>query len=70
MIALLIAVALAQQPTDMAPVAAGAVEGRPPVEQASPVQALVDRALAGDVVTVPAGTFTCYYYRITVPVLG
>ena len=33
------------------------VEGRPPAEHASPLQALVDRAQPGDRVVVPAGTY-------------
>lgn len=33
------------------------LDGRPPVDQMSPVQALVDHAQPGDRVTVPAGTY-------------
>jgi nitrous oxidase accessory protein len=59
MIALLLALTLAQQTGagDMPAIVTGAVEGRPPVSQASPLQALVDRAGPGDTVTVPAGTY-------------
>lgn len=59
MVALLLAVALAQQTGtgDMPVIAPGTLEGRPPASQASPLQALVDRAGPGDTVTVPAGTY-------------
>lgn len=42
----------------MAPIAPGALEGRPSPREASPVQALVDRAAPGSTVTVPPGTYT------------
>lgn len=42
---------------DMAPVQAGTLEGRPPAAQASPLQALVDRALEGATIEVPRGTY-------------
>jgi len=54
---LLVAIGLAQAAPPAAP-AATAIEGRPAPEHLSPVQALVDRAAAGDRVVVPAGTYT------------
>ncbi len=42
---------------DMAPVTPGGLEGRPPAVEASPLQALVDRAAPGETVVVGPGTF-------------
>jgi nitrous oxidase accessory protein len=56
MLPLLVVVALAQQPgSDMPAIAPGALEGRPPASQMSPIQVLIDRAGSGETVTVPAG---------------
>ena len=59
MLALLLAVTLVQQSGagDMPAIVPGAPEGRPPISQASPLQAMVDRANPGDTVTVPAGSY-------------
>ncbi|HET8541423.1 MAG TPA: nitrous oxide reductase family maturation protein NosD [Anaeromyxobacter sp.] len=53
--ALLLAAALAQG--DMAPIAPGGLEGRPPPSEASPLQALVDAAAPGARIEVPPGTY-------------
>ena len=47
----------ARAEADALPPSAGTLEGRPPVDQTSPIQALIDRAQPGDRVTVPAGTY-------------
>ncbi len=52
--ALLLAAALLQDPA--AP-SSGGLEGRPPADQASPIQLLIDRAAPGDRIEVPAGTY-------------
>ncbi|MGE5837443.1 MAG: nitrous oxide reductase family maturation protein NosD [Acidobacteriota bacterium] len=48
---------LAQTPTAMGTVTAGALEGRPPREQTSPLQALVDASRPGAVIDVPPGVY-------------
>src|SRR5512138_3824357 len=53
--ALLLGVVLAQG--EMAPIAPGGVEGRPPPSEASPLQARVDAAAPGARVEVPPGTY-------------
>lgn len=55
-VAVLLLVGLLQGAEDTLPPGAG-IEGRPPAEHASPLQALVDRAQPGDRVVVPAGTY-------------
>jgi nitrous oxidase accessory protein len=47
----------AQTPSGMPVTAAGAIEGRPPAAQLSPVQALIDAAAPGATVEVPAGEY-------------
>lgn len=57
MIAMLLALALLQQPVgDLVP-PTGHVEGRPASADLSPLQILIDRALPGDRITIPAGTY-------------
>jgi nitrous oxidase accessory protein len=48
---------LAQAPSAMAPVTAGAIEGRPPAGQSSPLQTVVDAAKPGAVIDVPPGIY-------------
>jgi nitrous oxidase accessory protein len=48
---------LVQVPGEMGPASAGRIEGRPPIGQMSPLQALIDVARAGDVIDVPAGDY-------------
>ena len=55
-IVLLLTGALQASATDALP-PSGVVDGRPPVQDASPVQALIDRAAPGDRVLVPAGEY-------------
>lgn len=55
--ALLLAAALAQAPSPNAPASSASLEGRPAPGQASPIQALVDRARPGDRIAVPPGTY-------------
>ena len=50
------ALAQAPSPAEMS-AAAGRIEGRPVVEQASPLQARIDAARPGDLVLVPRGTY-------------
>jgi nitrous oxidase accessory protein len=58
MLPLLLLAALAQQPaSDMPAIVPGALEGRPPASQLSPIQTLIDRARPGETVTVPAGVY-------------
>ena len=57
MIALLLVMALAQQPADEAPAPTGSAEGRPAAADLSPLQTLIDRAAAGDRIIVPPGTY-------------
>jgi nitrous oxidase accessory protein len=55
---LLMVAGLLQAPAaDALPPSAGTLEGRPSVDQASPIQALIDRAQPGDRVTIPAGIY-------------
>ena len=57
-LAWLVAAGLLQPPADDVPApAAASLEGRPPAAEASPLQALVDRARPGDRIVVPAGTY-------------
>jgi nitrous oxidase accessory protein len=57
-LAWLVAAALLQAPADDAQApATTSLEGRPPAAEASPLQALVDRARPGDRLVVPAGTY-------------
>ncbi len=57
-LAWLVAATLLQGPADDAQrPAATSLEGRPPAAEASPLQALVDRAQPGDRIVVPAGTY-------------
>jgi nitrous oxidase accessory protein len=53
----IVATLLFQVATEMAPLAAAGVEGRPPAGEASPLQARVDRARAGDVLEVGPGAY-------------
>ena len=48
---------LAQSPGGMSPVTPGQIEGRPPIGQMSPLQALIDAARPGAVIDVPAGLY-------------
>ena len=57
MIALLLAAVLAQSPVDMERSPAGALEGRPRPEHASPLQARIDEAKPGDRIVVGPGTY-------------
>ena len=58
MLPLLLLAALAQQPApDMPAIVPGALEGRPPASQLSPIQQLIDRASPGQTVIVPAGVY-------------
>lgn len=57
MIALLLAVVLAQQPGDEVVTPTGRAEGRPAAADLSPLQALIDRASPGDRITIPSGTY-------------
>lgn len=54
----LLAFAAPARGEEMAAVAPGSLEGRPPAAEASPLQRLVDAAPPGAVVTVPPGTYT------------
>jgi nitrous oxidase accessory protein len=55
---LLLVAGLLQAPaTDALPPQGGTLEGRPHVDQTSPIQALIDRAQPGDRVTVAAGAY-------------
>ena len=54
---LLVAGGLAAPAEEMAPAAAGGVEGRPPAPEASPLQARVDAAAPGSVLEVGPGTY-------------
>ena len=49
--------AVPQAPPDDAEVIPGQVEGRPPLQDRSPLQALVDQAAPGSVLTVTPGTY-------------
>jgi nitrous oxidase accessory protein len=49
--------ASAQVGDDAQPPSTGAIEGRPRPDQASPLQALVDAAMPGDRIVVPAGRY-------------
>jgi nitrous oxidase accessory protein len=55
--AALVLAALAGSVGEMAPVAPGTLEGRPPAADASPLQPLVDAAAPGAEVTLPAGVW-------------
>jgi nitrous oxidase accessory protein len=57
MTTILLVIALAQAPAEMAPPAAGTLEGRPRAEHTSPLQALVDGAAPGDRIVVTSGTY-------------
>jgi nitrous oxidase accessory protein len=60
LVVLTAAAALGQAAADTAPMtsAPGALEGRPRVEQASPLQTLIDAASPGDRIAIPPGTYT------------
>jgi nitrous oxidase accessory protein len=56
--ACLLLLALAQAPpSDMGGSASGAIEGRPPATETSPLQQLIDKAPAGGTVEIGAGTY-------------
>ena len=54
---LVLALASSARGDSMAAIAPGALEGRPGPAEASPLQALVDRAAPGTTLVVPAGTY-------------
>lgn len=58
MLTLSVSLALVMQVATMTATPAGRLEGRPPASAASPLQAQIDRAEAGAVVTVAAGRYT------------
>jgi nitrous oxidase accessory protein len=53
-----LSLALVMQVATMTTTPAGRLEERPPASAASPLQAEIDRAAAGDVVTVSPGRYT------------
>jgi nitrous oxidase accessory protein len=55
--ALVLAIVPPARAEQMAGIAPGALEGRPAPHEASPLQAIVDRAAPGSTVVVPAGTY-------------